>query len=222
MLSKYQRFEVMTINRQQIKKAPYNPRIIDKNAKDRLKQNLKKHGLVETLVWNKRTGVLVSGHQRLDILDSLERSGNYELQVSVVDVDETEEKSLNVVLNNPGMQGEWDLEKLKDLKIDFKDLGFVESEVDYMFGSQFSALFQDSERVIATEEKIKEIKNVRAGNDSGEAPNFFVTVVCADNQQREDFLREIGIPINEKFITLDQLMRLKDGNKVAHDSRIEE
>ena len=95
-LSKYQKFEVEVISRGEIHGADYNPRVISEDARKRLKRMLAKHGLVQPLVWNRRTGNLVSGHQRLSQLDQLERSQDYDLQVSVVDVDEREEKLLNV------------------------------------------------------------------------------------------------------------------------------
>ena len=44
--SKYQAYETETISRDQIKNAPYNPRIMDDGAKTRLKKNIARHGLV--------------------------------------------------------------------------------------------------------------------------------------------------------------------------------
>ena len=102
--SKYQNYDTETISRKQIKNAPYNPRIMDKEAAKRLKKAIQTHGLVSALTWNKRTGNLVGGHQRLQQLDALEKSDDYELTVCVVDVDEREEAALNVELNNPSMQ----------------------------------------------------------------------------------------------------------------------
>ena len=135
--SRYQAYDTETINRSDIKNAPYNPRIMDPKAKKRLKQNIAKHGLVAALTWNKRTGNLVGGHQRLEQLDALEKNKDYELTVCVVDVDEREEAQLNVQLNNPSLQGEWDLDKLANIAEDFDldlkdDLGFTETDIDFM------------------------------------------------------------------------------------------
>ena len=88
--SKYQAYDTETINRSEIKNAPYNPRIMDEKAKKRLRANIQKHGLVAALTWNKRTGNLVGGHQRLEQLDSLEKNKDSELTVCVVDVDPKE------------------------------------------------------------------------------------------------------------------------------------
>lgn len=150
--SKYQNYDTEVIRRDMIKNAAYNPRIMDKEAKKRLKANIAKHGLVAALTWNKRTGNLVGGHQRLEQLDALEKSQDYELTVCVVDVDEREEAALNVQLNNPSMQGDWDFDKLANMAdefdLDFKDdLGFTETDIDLMFegDDRFSQLFESQE-----------------------------------------------------------------------------
>ena len=126
--SKYENFEMQTIHRSLIKNAEYNPRFMGEKEKKRLRAALKENGLVSALTWNKRTGNLVGGHQRLEQLDSLEKSGDYELTVCVIDVDEKQEAKLNVQLNNPSMQGEWDVEKLWEITQDFdlsmEDMGF--------------------------------------------------------------------------------------------------
>ena len=49
-VSKYQKFETATINRGQIKNAEYNPRRISDSAKKKLKDNIKRVGLLDTIV----------------------------------------------------------------------------------------------------------------------------------------------------------------------------
>ena len=166
-VSKYQQYDTEVINRSMIQNAPYNPRIMDKSAKQRLKKNIAKHGLVAALTWNKRTGNLVGGHQRLEQLDALEKSQDYELTVCVVDVDEREEAALNVQLNNPSMQGEWDFDKLANMAEEFDldlsdDLGFTETDIDFMFegDDRFSQLFQtqEGENMRGDLEKVKQAR----------------------------------------------------------------
>ena len=99
--SKFQNFEMETINRRNIKNADYNPRYMGEKEKKKLRAALKENGLVSALTWNKRTGNLVGGHQRLEQLDALEKSDDYDLTVCVIDVDEKQEAKLNVQLNNP-------------------------------------------------------------------------------------------------------------------------
>lgn len=127
-VTRFQRFTVERIPRTALRRAPYNPRQISAENRKRLAQGVSAHGLVETLVWNRRTGHLVSGHQRLAVLDALEGTVEYALDVAVVDVDEREERILNVQLNNGDMMGRWDAEALEVLRFEHgfsaEDLGF--------------------------------------------------------------------------------------------------
>lgn len=216
--SKYQAYETETISRGMIKNAPYNPRIMDPKTKKRLRKNIAKHGLVAALTWNKRTGNLVGGHQRLEQLDALEQNKDYELTVCVVDVDEKEEAALNVQLNNPSMQGEWDLDKLANMTDEFgfdlsEDLGFTESDIDFMFegDERFSQLFetQESENVKGDLEKVKEARKqgMERVKERGEI-NFYVTVVFETEEDRDAFMREISIPKYERFVTEEQVRRI--------------
>ena len=131
--------EVKKIPRNQIKKADYNPRIIDDESLKKLTKVIREHGLVTPLVWNKRTGVLVSGHQRLAAMDKIHRKKDYEVPVAVIDVDEKEEKQLNVQMNNPSLQGSWDLGALASLRddgISFEDMGFDKGDIDFMYDGE--------------------------------------------------------------------------------------
>lgn len=112
---KIQKVKVLEIN-----PAPYNPRIDLKPGDPdykKLKQSISTFGLVEPLVWNKRTGNLVGGHQRLKILVA---GGAEEVEVSVVDLSPDMEKVLNIALNK--ISGDWDEEKLNDLLTEIQQL----------------------------------------------------------------------------------------------------
>jgi len=216
--SKYQAYDTETISRSQIKNAPYNPRIMDEKAKKRLKKNIAKHGLVAALTWNKRTGNLVGGHQRLEQLDALEKNQDYDLTVCVVDVDEREEAALNVQLNNPSMQGDWDFDRLAMMTEEFdldlqEDLGFSETDIDFMFegDDRFSQLFdtQEGENMRGdlnavkaarkeSAEKLKERNNI----------NWFTVIVFENEEERDAFMHEISVPKYEQYITEDQVRRI--------------
>lgn len=215
--SKYQKFKVETINRSDIQNAKYNPRIMDKGAKKRLKEGLEKHGLVSAITWNKRTGNLVGGHQRLEQLDSLEKNKNYSLDVCVVDVDEREEALLNIQLNNPSMQGDWDIDKLgdivQDFDINFDDMGFTQLDVDLMFDGddRFSKLFE-KEEVEETKDTLAQIKEARTrGKERLEDRNninWYSVLVFENEKDREEFYKLISVPVSEEYITVDKIMRL--------------
>jgi len=103
--------------------APYNPRSISTEALAGLRGSVERFGLVEPVVWNRRTGRVVGGHQRLKVLQAM---GETETPVVVVDLDEIEEKALNVALNNPAIAGEFtpDLHLLlAEIKATLPELG---------------------------------------------------------------------------------------------------
>jgi len=78
-------------------------------------------GVVEPLVWNRRTGHLVGGHQRLAVLRA---RGDTHADVSVVDLPPAREKALNLALNR--IQGRWDEDRLAELLRELVELPEIE------------------------------------------------------------------------------------------------
>lgn len=216
-VSKFQNFETVTIKRSQIKNADYNPRYMSKAAKGRLKKALRSNGLVSALTWNVRTGNLVGGHQRLEQLDALEKSDDYELTVCQIDVDERKEAELNVQLNNPSMQGDWDLDKLANMSLDFdlsfSEMGFADGEAEFLFDGdeRFTELF-DTPEADGEKEKLREIKEERGQmNEKMKEKNnadFYAVVVFADDMERKEFFRRVHVPESEYYLTAEQVYRL--------------
>ncbi len=95
---------LQTMSIDELQPAEYNPRSISPTALDGLRHSVERFGLVEPIVFNIRSQTVVGGHQRLKVLRQM---GVAETQVVVVDLDETEEKALNVALNNPAIAGEF-------------------------------------------------------------------------------------------------------------------
>ncbi|ASS77219.1 transcriptional regulator [Tumebacillus algifaecis] len=113
---------IRTIPVEQINPAPYNPRR-DLQPGDpefeKLKRSMETYGYVDPLIWNKRTGNLVGGHQRFKVLVA---AGATEVDVSVVDLDDSSEKALNITLNK--VSGDWDDVKLASLLDELRGAGF--------------------------------------------------------------------------------------------------
>jgi len=118
--------------------ADYNPR---KDLKpgdleyEKLRRSIEQFGYVEPVIWNKATGRVVGGHQRLKVLMDL---GHTEVDCVVVDLTEEKEKALNVALNK--ISGEWDKNKLSLLIADLQGAdfdvsltGFDPAEIDDLF-----------------------------------------------------------------------------------------
>jgi len=114
-----------------LKPAPYNPRQSTARQESQLKRSLEKFGVVEPIIWNKQTGYIVGGHFRVRELQKL---GYKEIDCVIVDLNEDDEKELNIRLNaNTGewdwdsLANEWDVEKLDDWGLDLPvDLSVAE------------------------------------------------------------------------------------------------
>lgn len=118
--------------------AEYNPR---KDLKpgdaeyEKLKRSITEFGYVEPVIWNKTTGRVVGGHQRLKVLMDM---GIIEVECVVVELSEEKEKALNIALNK--ISGEWDKDKLALLITDLQGTdfdvsltGFEPAEIDDLF-----------------------------------------------------------------------------------------
>lgn len=95
----------------------YNPRKelnSDDTEYQRIKNSMDAFGYIEPMVYNIRTGHIVGGHQRLKIMQA---RGLTEAEMSVVDLDDNEEKLLNLRLNK--IKGRWDEDALTELLSQF-------------------------------------------------------------------------------------------------------
>ena len=116
--------EIRTLKSAQLKAADYNPRR-DLQPEDaeyqKLRRSIETFGYIEPIIWNERTGRVVGGHQRLKVL--LEQ-GAEDIEAVVVDLEEKDEKILNVLLNK--VKGRWDIGKLAELLQQLDETGDME------------------------------------------------------------------------------------------------
>lgn len=91
----------------ELKPAPYNPRQSNVEQEKQLKSSLEKFGVVEPIIFNKQTGYIVGGHFRIRELKKL---GYKEIECVIVDLNEADEKELNIRLN--ANTGSWDWDEL--------------------------------------------------------------------------------------------------------------
>lgn len=140
-----------------------------------------------------------------------------------MDVDAREEAALNVQLNNPSMQGEWDLDKLANMSEEFDldladDLGFTESDIDFMFegDDRFSQLFEtkEGEQMRGDLQAIKDAKKqARERMKDMDSINWYEVIVFETEDDRKEFMKSISVPVSERYITEDQLMRIKQAGQ---------
>ena len=130
--------ETVAIN--SLNAAVYNPRKDlqpgDKEY-DKLAKSIAEFDYIDPIIWNKRSGNVCGGHQRLKILKA---QGLTELDVSVVDLDDVKEKALNLALNKTG--GDWDLPKLSDLLLEL-DTGDIDIEITGFDNDELESLLVD-------------------------------------------------------------------------------
>lgn len=190
------------IHRSQIKNAPYNPRAISDKAKKKLRENIKRVGLIDLPIWNKRTGHIVGGHQRMSALDALEGTSDYDVMVTVVDLDEKTEKEQNIILNNPEVQGYYDLDKLgamfKEGKIEGANTGFDDADIFQMFGGE--SFEGQQEKLDAMAEKIKatlDLQKIATKAATGrDERRFYIVVVFDSDRSCLQFLDDCGLKHN--------------------------
>ena len=104
--------------------APYNPRIMSDDDKEKLRRSMSEYGLVDPIIINLKNMTIIGGHQRYDILlegYAEEKEYNELNLIRLGDIgwvfteddltiaDEAHEKGLNLILNR--VTGEWDNDK---------------------------------------------------------------------------------------------------------------
>lgn len=204
-VSKYQKFETATINRGQIKNAEYNPRKISDSAKKKLKDNIKRVGLLDTIVVNKNTMNIVSGHQRISILDSLERKKDYNLTVAMIDLSEKEEKEQNIFFNNTKVQGEFDTDILASMLsdidfecagLDINDVGILGVEVDLPSIEEPSEADKEvmklNNEIYDNKREMRKAVMNHSQTKNEESVDTFVVLTFSNQSNKEVFLQRFG------------------------------
>lgn len=99
--------------------AEYNPR---KDLQpgyrewEKIEASISEFGMVEPIVFNQRSGRIVGGHQRAKVLA---HHGQVEVDVSIVDLSDEDERILCAKLNR--VKGYWDTTKLAELLTEIKE-----------------------------------------------------------------------------------------------------
>lgn len=136
--------EVEMVKLDLVKFATYNPRKrVRRGTKEYndIAESMRRFGMVQNIVWNRRSGNLVGGHQRTYV--GMEEFEWKEIPCKVVDLDDQEERALNLILNKVG-EGNWDdtalqalLEEIKARgEIDIFTLGFSPLEIEKILGQK--------------------------------------------------------------------------------------
>ena len=181
-----------------IKPAEYNPRVrlteVDHEYKA-LKASIDEFGLVVPLIVNERTGTLVSGHQRLNVMLA---EGVEETEVVIVDMEPEREKALCIALNK--ISGQWDygaladiLEELRDSPVDILATGFSDDEIADLLGELQEEIgggeAPDVESV-GKKEDTKDVVPCIVGESTFRIPNGPYKDMMADVREKVGFSKE--------------------------------
>lgn len=212
-----QKFVVERVHRKQLNNAPYNPRQIDDHARKKLSENIKRKGLRDALVWNRTTGNLVSGHQRMSILDDLSKNGSdYTLDVLVIECGLKDEKEQNLFFNNPSAQGTYDVDKLGKMiasgEVDYKVSGFDDMDLQMKFeGTEYAVTMFDEDKApksvqddLDQLEEIQRMKRERKAHrerdQEANDPEFYAVVVFPDRDAQGQFMERIGLSRDDRYV----------------------
>jgi hypothetical protein len=220
-LAKVQKFVIERWHRRDIKNAPYNPRKIDDYARKKLEKNLRKVGLLEPLIVNRRTQNLVSGHQRLALVDVVQGTDDYVLDVSIVELTDKQEREQNLFMNNYSAQGQFDEDLLKKMfkegEIDVDATGFDKMDLSMFFGDDpdLAGIFAvetapaEVQKSVADIEKIQALKQAKREHrekDTAEKDTeFYAVLVFANRDEQTQFMTRCGEDPNGRYV---------DGRKV--------
>jgi hypothetical protein len=162
---------------------PSNERLHGEKNIAAIKGSLAKFGQVEPLILNKRNGVLIGGHGRLEAMKQL---GMTEAQIVHVDLDNTQAAALRVALNRTAEIAEWDLSALQETlrglqsdAFDLEEIGFDAGDLkDFGLGIDESFLpniedvdppgFQNVTFILSNEQKETIDRAIGVAKDMGE------------------------------------------------------
>ena len=173
-----------------IQPSPYNPRKISEENLARLEGLIREHELVEPLVVNSRTSRIVGGHQRYKVLRKM---GVLEAECVIVDLPESREKALNIALNNPSAQGEYEFSKLADL---LQEIDTGEFDIEALTAFPEDELKRIAEWVPPLEKDETEAVPEPPENPVSQTGDLWQMgkhrLLCGDSTKAEDVVRFMG------------------------------
>ncbi len=215
--------DIVEVMRSQINLNPYNPkRHSDKKILEQ-KKNLLRMGLMGGITWNRKSGNLIDGHRRIKAMDlhygyDGTSATDYSVKVSVVELDEKQEKEQMTYMALGNTKADYSLiaEYLPDIDaiaagIDDYDLEQIRSfipTVEEVQVESFDDLISNDEEEKeepSDEEKKAKIKDAKekqkeAAGERYADLNAYITVSFDNAAQKRDFCEMLGIPESEMFV----------------------
>ena len=185
--AKADKISVQYVPTNSLRAADYNPRKHDEVAAEKLKDSIKRYGLVDPILVNNaqnRKGIILGGHFRWEIAKEL---GFEQVPVVFLNINSIErEKELNLRLNRN--IGTWDWELLQTFEMNLLlDVGFDDVDLSHVWDDILSIEEDgfDSEKVAAAikKPKTKSGEMFRLGNH---------VLLCGDSTDPKVVTRVMG------------------------------
>ncbi|MDR3298273.1 MAG: DNA modification methylase [Candidatus Nomurabacteria bacterium] len=182
------KLQVQQLKISELKPSEYNPRKWSEGQLIKLRESLEKYGVIDPLVVNNhesRKNIVIGGNMRFKVLKDL---GFDEVPAVFVNLDENQERDLNIRLNKTG--GDWDYELLKEFDEELlADIGFDSEELDDIFD------IEDMEEKNSFDLK-KELKKLNIEEISVQKGDIYQLgdskLMCGDSTIAEDFAKLMG------------------------------
>lgn len=211
--------------------AGYNPRVDLKPGDkeyDKLKRSIEEFGYVEPIIYNKRNNTVVGGHQRLKVLKDL---GYTDIDVVEVDLNENDEKALNIALNK--VSGDWDEGKLAELISDLQSneydislTGFEDDEIEELLKSAMESLSDeqgDDDYDIDLDDNIDEDDDIDEDVDSKVKAGDIWSLgnhllICGDSTDEKTYKALMSEDVADLVFTDPPYGMKKESDGVANDN----
>lgn len=170
-----------------LKPAEYNPRKHDQAAAEKLKESIRRYGLVDPILVNstpRRYGVILGGHFRWKIAQEL---GIEQVPVVFLNIPSLErEKELNLRLNRN--TGEWDWDLLKSFDMDLLlDVGFDDVDLGHVWDDSL----ETEDDGFDIEKELAKIK--KPTTKPGEIFQLGIhRLICGDSTKLNDIKKLVG------------------------------
>ena len=178
----------MRLKISELKPSEYNPRKWSEDQLTKLRESIEKFGIVDPLIVNNhgsRKNIVIGGNMRLKVLKEM---GFKKVPVIFLNLDENQERDLNVRLNKTG--GDWDFDLLKEFDEDLlADIGFDSKELDVIFDDEDLEekntfdLEKELDKVGIEEINVKKGDVYQLGDSR---------LMCGDSTIPEDFAKLMG------------------------------
>jgi hypothetical protein len=171
--------KVVMVDIEKINDADYNPRTIDNKGKAGLKQSIETFGLQQPLIVNKRTGNLVSGHQRKAAAQEL---GLKKVPVVYVDLSEIEEKAFNITMNNKAIEGDFTEEVnsiIDEIRLELGNDFIFDLNLEDVLSQLSESEGDDFEADLPDEDKPEK------------EPTYKIVIICKDDLEQQELFDEL-------------------------------